>query len=831
MKIGKTLLVVCLAAISIFCFRPGYGSGIISDREALLAKAQESGRVRVIVTFSVSDLENLQKTSQAFKATPPGRARPETDNLKAKAADAALAGAIEEAGSKIFGELDLSGRIQHIFKTVPQALITADSREILALAGHPGVIRVTEDRLVPAPVSSPAVDDEKENTAAGYGVTIINAPRAWDKGYDGTGWYVAVLDTGVRTSHEMFTGKDIVEACFSSNTSDASSLCPGGVPEATGPGSAVPPDRFGHGSHVSGIAVGKQPNGSLSGVAPKADLIAIQVFSFIPSWWDVGSYISDQIKGLEYVYGLRTAHTISSVNMSLGDGNYDNYCDYVTRKPAIDQLRAAGIAVTISTGNDGNCGQISAPACISSAVAVGGSDYNDRPYYGNNWHPVMQDIFAPGVSIYSALATGDEDYGTKTGTSMAAPHVAGAWAIFRQIAPTAEVSEIESVMEQSGTPIESGCETEPSVGPRLDVAAVVDYYLIRQAVPTADAGPDQVVDEGATVTLDASASISHSGHGLTQNWVQTEGAGVTLSDPLAIRPTFDAPSIGTNGEKLVFEVTVTDDFNQLTDTDAVAVTVSDLDRYKPPTADAGPDQSVVTGTTVHLDGSASVSNSNAGADLSHAWVQTGGIGVTLSDPTDPAPTFVGPEVEGASTLEFELLVVDGFNDLSGSDSVLVTVNHIDNDVDPGFLPAVAHGGEIIGLKIDGEGALVSLTPRDPAGIEDTAGRPDVVAYLFETGIKCNPGATIQITFQLPRIAPQNAAWYGHRDTNGWEAFPVVWNGDRTKAAITIIDGGDRDPDGAADGRIDVISGLGYDSAGATGGRSGGGGCFLQITRE
>ena len=144
-------------------------------------------------------------------------------------------------------------------------------------------------------------------------------------------------------------------------------------------------------------------------------------------------------------------------------------------------------------------------------------------------------------------------------------------------------------------------------------------------------------------------------------------------------------------------MTVSDVFNELTDTDSVTVTVSDLDRFKPPTAGAGPDQSVDTGTTVLLDGSGSVSNSNSGADLTHAWVQTEGIAVTLSDPTDPAPTFVGPVVDGASTIEFELLVVDGFNGLAGSDSVRITVNHVDNNVAPGFLPAVSHSGEALSV--------------------------------------------------------------------------------------------------------------------------------------
>ena len=194
----------------------------------------------------------------------------------------------------------------HVFKTVPQAVIIASYEDLLALENSPQVLRVAEDKPIPLPVITPATDAVPHRGWGSYGVNIINAPQAWAKGYDGQGCYVAVLDTGVRTSHEVFTGKNIVEACFGTNIQDvSSSLCPGGAPEAEGPGSAVPPDRFGHGTHVSGIAVGNPPDGDFKGVAPRADLIAIQVFSFIEEWWDVGSWTSDQIKGLEYVYGLR----------------------------------------------------------------------------------------------------------------------------------------------------------------------------------------------------------------------------------------------------------------------------------------------------------------------------------------------------------------------------------------------------------------------------------------------------------------------------------------------------------------------------------------------
>ena len=488
-EILKELFFFALTSGLIFflCW-PAYGQGKLIHRDNLLAQAREKGTVRVIVTFSVPDLEKRQRASRLAKVLPPGERRSSSELAGMKKADAALADAIQNSASTVFIGLGLEKKVSYLFKTVPQAVIKASYEDLLALAGSPQVLRVVKDTPmpVPVPVLAPASDTRNDRASGNYGVNIINAPQAWAKGYDGDGWYVAVLDTGVRTSHEMFTGKNIVEACFSTTVeSFSSSLCPGGVPEAEGPGSAVPPDEFGHGTHVSGIAVGNQPGGDLKGVAPAADLIAVQIFSYIADWQDVGSYFSDQIKGMEYVYGLRATHSIAAANLSLGSGKYDNYCDGDDdRKPAMDNLRAVGIAVTVANGNDSYCGFLNSPACISSAIAVGASDYNDRACTWNDWHPVMQDIFAPGRSIYSANAWGDTDYSEKSGTSMAAPHVAGAWAIFRQSAPTATISTIENAMKNGGIVLASGCNTEPASGPRLDVAATLNY-LLAPASPTA----------------------------------------------------------------------------------------------------------------------------------------------------------------------------------------------------------------------------------------------------------------------------------------------------------------------------------------------------------
>jgi subtilisin family serine protease len=136
---------------------------------------------------------------------------------------------------------------------------------------------------------------------------------------------------------------------------------------------------------VAGIVAGKATpltinsrNFTISGVAPGAKLIAVQVFSRFDNAEFCGSsapcvltYTSDQIAALEYIYSLRNSYAIAAVNMSLGGGGYTAPCDSSSRKAIIDQLRGANIATVIASGNNGYTNGISAPACISSAVSVG----------------------------------------------------------------------------------------------------------------------------------------------------------------------------------------------------------------------------------------------------------------------------------------------------------------------------------------------------------------------------------------------------------------------------------------------------------------------------
>lgn len=269
----------------------------------------------------------------------------------------------------------------------------------------------------------------------------------WANGFTGSGQVVAVLDTGVDSAHPFLSGKVVEEACYTSNRVAGSGNCPNGTSTQTGAGSGVnctyAASGCRHGTHVAGIAAGR--GSTFSGVAKDANIMAVQVFSRFTGTNCSGagedpctlSYTSDQLAGLERVYALRSTRTFSSVNMSIGGGQFFGNCDTDPRKATIDNLRSAGIATVIASGNNGFTNSMSAPGCISSAVSVGSTTKSDTLSSFSNSASFLS-LLAPGESINSSVPGGG--FAVFNGTSMATPHVAGAWALLKQNTPSASVA-------------------------------------------------------------------------------------------------------------------------------------------------------------------------------------------------------------------------------------------------------------------------------------------------------------------------------------------------------------------------------------------------------
>lgn len=444
--------------------------------ERLAERAAQQGSVRVIVQLGVPT-----QVEPALNASAVAAQRRAIGAAQAAVEAQALAGT--------------GARVLRRYETVPYLAIEVDANAMARLRAHGGVSRIDEDELA-------------ERTMA-QSTALINAPTAWNRGHVGTGWSVAVLDTGVDKNHEFLAGKVVAEACYSttgtSGANTSNSVCPGGAGSSTAVDSGLPctgSDDCAHGTHVAGTAAGgTRPADGSHGVAYGASVIAMQVFSLFPNYNGGGvtralSYTSDQMSALERVYQLRTSHNIAAVNMSLGGGQYSSHCDTDPRKSLVDNLRAAGIATVISSGNSGYRTSMGAPACISTAVSVGATcdtstttacttGVNGVASYSNIASFIS--LLAPGSVITSSVPGGA--YEGWHGTSMAAPHVAGAWAVYKSWQPAASVTDALAAFRANGLTVNDTRSTGSVTGmKRIDLAFIGAPVVTTYALTVTKAG-------------------------------------------------------------------------------------------------------------------------------------------------------------------------------------------------------------------------------------------------------------------------------------------------------------------------------------------------------
>ncbi|MER5554645.1 S8 family serine peptidase [Streptomyces sp. NPDC002793] len=326
----------------------------------------------------------------------------------------------------------------------------------------------------------------------------IGAPAAWARSYDGSGVKIAVVDTGIDSTHPDLTGRVVAEKNFS------------GSPDAR--------DRVGHGTHVASIAAGSGAKDTrFRGVAPGAQLINAKVLDDGGSGDDSGV-----LAGVDWA----VSQGADIINMSLGGP------DTVGIDPLeaqVDTVSAEkGVLFAVAAGNSGpERGTVGSPGSADAALTVGAVDDDDLiagfsgvgPRIGDG--AVKPDITAPGVAITAAAAAGVQGqnpagYVTQDGTSMATPHVAGAAAILKQKNPAWTGSQIKAVLTGSA---EGGAHSVFQQGAgRLAVDRAIGQTLVSepgsvdlgtQAWPHADDTPvtEQVRyrnDGTDDVTLDLS---------------------------------------------------------------------------------------------------------------------------------------------------------------------------------------------------------------------------------------------------------------------------------------------------------------------------------------
>ncbi len=301
-----------------------------------------------------------------------------------------------------------------------------------------------------------------------WGLDRINADEVWDSGIKGSDVRVAVSDTGADIDHPDLEDKMI-------NLEDDDHHT-GGWIEFDSTGSAVedstPHDTHGHGTHCSGTVLGGDASGTHIGVAPESDLMHALTLPH-----GSGSF-AQLLGGMEWAiephdrygeplhekYGGDVEDYRAHVHsMSWGIGGYDENFE----EPVKNSIEA-GVVPVSSSGNDGEK-TIGSPAAIYESFSIGATeddddiadfssgriideDDHDRDEIPEEY--VRPDFSAPGVDVFSAVP--DEDYASWSGTSMAAPHVAGTIALMFSVNPELSVDEIYDFLSETADYYEAG---------------------------------------------------------------------------------------------------------------------------------------------------------------------------------------------------------------------------------------------------------------------------------------------------------------------------------------------------------------------------------------
>ncbi len=301
-------------------------------------------------------------------------------------------------------------------------------------------------------------------------VPLMNANDVWNLsvgGYNISGRLetVCMIDTGIDTDHPAFQDKILDQHCFCNANNEA--CCAGSKTEAL-----TAEDDHGHGTHTAGTAAGNLS--TYTGVAKDARIVAMKVCNNASS---AACATADVISAINWCTSNATTYNISVISISLGGGGpYNSYCNDDALAPSINSAVGKNISVVVSAGNSGFTNGISSPACVQNATPVGAVDDNDGILYNRG---AILDLLAPGSGIIAPYIGGGTT--SLSGTSMSAPHVAGAIALFRQYyrlaySRTPTPDEIKTKLRITGKLIDDSSNSGRNYS-RIDILAALQPFL------------------------------------------------------------------------------------------------------------------------------------------------------------------------------------------------------------------------------------------------------------------------------------------------------------------------------------------------------------------
>ncbi|HJT80546.1 MAG TPA: S8 family serine peptidase, partial [Chthoniobacterales bacterium] len=372
----------------------------------------------------------------------------------------------------------------------------ANRADVLRIEGNPRILNIAPS--APDEVAEPFIPEA--TSAIEPGVNYTGAPLVWAMGYTGQGIVVGGADTGYRWDHTAlkshYRGWNGTAANHDYNWHD--SIHSGGGP--CGPDSVQPCDDNSHGSHTMGTAVGDDGGSNQIGMAPGAKWIGCRNMN--EGVGAPATYIECMEFFLApYPVGGTPAQGDPSKSPHITTNSWgcppDEGCSADSLKAAVEAQRAAGIMMVTSAGNNGPaCGTVQDPPGIYDAVySVGalntGADTiatfsSHGPVLIDNSLRLKPDLSAPGTSTRSSVPTSTTSYGSKSGTSMAAPHVAGAAALLMSAYPGLihDVAMTETILNETAVDLAGGTCDLPTASPnntfgygRLNIKAAVDRAL------------------------------------------------------------------------------------------------------------------------------------------------------------------------------------------------------------------------------------------------------------------------------------------------------------------------------------------------------------------
>jgi len=472
----------------------------------------------------------------------------------------------------LLAELKARGVEHQAFYIVNAVWVKGDRALVMDLAARADVARIEGNPRIQNILPQPQPTQEAPQTIE-PGISYSHAPQVWSLGFNGQGVVVGGQDTGYRWSHNAlrphYRGWNGSTANHDFNWHD-SIHSGGGI---CGPDSPVPCDDTFHGTHTMGTAIGHDTeNGGVNqvGMAPGAKWIGcrnmdvgagtpttyMECFEFFLAPYPVGGNPGQGDPA------LAPDVTVNSWTCPPSEG-----CSPGTLLAAVQAQRAAGIVSEMSAGNSGPaCSTVQDPPAIYDEVFSTGAlntstdtlaSFSSRgPVTVDGSNRIKPDISAPGTNTRSASNTGDNDYTTASGTSMAGPHVAGGIALLLSVDPSliGNVDEIEARMGRTAFRLSTAtCGSTPGVYPnnlfgngRLDALCAAHDVLSNVTINVT--GPTTV----CPTCMGGTATVTDTGGGpATHQWgFRTTSGGAVTNIPGETGTSYvidgnDFPGVGT----------------------------------------------------------------------------------------------------------------------------------------------------------------------------------------------------------------------------------------------------------------------------------------------